>query len=105
MDKLTPVIFRKVKIGGFKGDLIAVFPETMEGYVHDLVMCYERVGQHGSASWDWVTTQTEKASPDEYKNLLRHLVFDIGYDNLKIVLKRSAKMKTKALNNLLHIAN
>ena len=69
------VIFRKFK----DGDVIAFFPEikgwdgSMESYMH--------LGQHSSADYNGLLSDTKPATPEEYKDLATELE-SIGYNLL-----------------------
>ena len=59
----TLTIFRKYKDKNppWYGDVVALFPEEK---AHDpYCVCYQRVGQHGSADYGYVISITEKATP------------------------------------------
>jgi hypothetical protein len=76
MDKQR-VCFRKWKSDG---NVIAFFLDQPEGPGHCL--SYERVGQHGEASYPH--PQTEPAEAHEYQSLYAELV-RLGYSNLRVV--------------------
>lgn len=87
--EITRVVFRKFKVKGFKDVVIALFPDDLYNsdlYSNDIVMSYETVGQHGSASYSSVMIRTYPAKPIEYANLQSELE-SLGY-NLKIVKRR-----------------
>lgn len=69
----TIVVFRKWKSGG---TVIALFPAEREGAGY--CSSYEHVGQHGSADYSHVVSQTVKAIPGEYAALRAELE-SIGY--------------------------
>ncbi len=76
----TKVVFRVWKGtsgAGFKGQVIALFPEEDEG--HGFCNSYEHVGQHGSADYRLVISRTKPATPAEYEALRQELE-SIGYD-------------------------
>lgn len=78
----TPVMFRKwSKAEG--GSIIALFP-TILG-TNDPYTCssYEHIGQHGSAEPVGLIQRTTKATPAEYKDLMKEL-HSIGYRNLVV---------------------
>jgi len=68
----TKVVFRVWP----DGQVIALFPDIVEGY--GKCLSYEHVGQHGAASV-WVTRLTKRATPEQYKALKEELE-SIGYD-------------------------
>ena len=76
MSQTQRVIFRKWR---GNGEVIAFFLDQPDGLY---VMSYERVGQHGNASYPH--PQTEAATPAEYAPLLTELR-SIGYDDLRVV--------------------
>ena len=80
------VVFRKFKSGEWKGDIIALFPDMVVDY--NLVGCYQHVGQHGSANYNHIISQTVLATPDEYADLLKELKESAGYTDL-IIVKRA----------------
>jgi hypothetical protein len=78
MDKeITKVIFKKWP----DGDVIAVFPELPGTIQWLFCMCYEHVGQHGSANVELMRSLAP-AKPEEYADLKEELE-SIGY-NLKV---------------------
>ena len=81
---MTQVIFRKdtPKNGG---DVFALFPDLEGSPYH--CMCYQHVGQHGSADYNGCIAVSKPATPTEYADLLAELV-SIGYDDLKIRQRR-----------------
>lgn len=74
-DTTTKVIFRKTRP---EGDIIAVFPLIPHDTTGVNMVCYQHVGQHGSASPDWVSRGTAPATPEEYAPLKRELE-SLGY--------------------------
>lgn len=81
----TLVKFRKWTGGRFDGDITAVFPQLnynkrLEGNL--VKVGYAHIGQHTAVSKDWVKTETEPATPEEYAALKAELE-QIGY-TLKI---------------------
>ena len=83
MDKVK-VIFRKVKSGDFKGDIIAFFPELPATFGN--MVCYQHIGQHGEACIDYYYHNTVKATSEEYKELYREL--QRIYDDVILVIKQ-----------------
>ena len=83
MDKVK-VIFRKVKSGDFKGDIIAFFPELPATFGN--MVCYEHIGQHGEACIDYYYNNTVKVTSEEYKELYREL--QRIYDDVILVIKQ-----------------
>jgi len=73
MSGVTKVVFRKFKDGG---DVIALFPDQEE--YGGRVVCYQIIGQHGSADYRGVMRSTRAAMRDEYLPLLRELT-SLGY--------------------------
>lgn len=71
----TIVVFRVDK-GSSPDNVTAFFPELPAG--DGLITCYAHIGQHGAASWSYVTTRTRPATPDEYAELARELEA-VGY--------------------------
>ena len=63
------------------GEVIALFP-NIEWDMQGNITSYMHIGQHGSASPD-LLTELEKATPDEFQELLRELE-RIGY-KLKVL--------------------
>lgn len=95
--EVTEVIFRKVKIGDFKGTIEAFFPYVIND-IQGNVVCYTHTGQHGGASWDYFLFGTIPAKENEYKELKSEL--EDYYGNLKIVKKRNYKRFLYELNKL-----
>jgi hypothetical protein len=77
----TPVHFRVFPAQDSRGDVIALFPDTLEhdGYVNS----YQHVGQHGAAAYNGLCHYLRVAKPGEYNDLLQEL-YSIGYENLHI---------------------
>ncbi len=75
----TKVVFRKYK----EGDILALFPECPE--VNYTVVCYQHIGQHGSADYQQCVAISKPATENEYQDLKRELE-SLGYD-LKVVKK------------------
>lgn len=71
------VMFRKSTIELFTGDIIAFF---VEDYRNGDVVCYQHIGQHGTADIEFMKYCTEDASPAEYAELKDELENIIGYD-------------------------
>lgn len=81
----TLVKFRKWKDNKFEGDITAVFPQLNYNknlYGNFIKTGYAHIGQHTAVSTDWVKTETEPATPEEYSALKAELE-SIGY-TLKI---------------------
>jgi len=71
------VTFRKFP----EGDIIALFPEKLEGYPY--LTSYQHIGQHSDASEE-LLDELEAATPEEYKPLLEELK-SLGYTKLTVV--------------------
>lgn len=71
---ITKVIFRKYKD---TKDILALFPYEVEH--NGLVMCYQHVGQHGSADYHHCVRMTTLATQEEAKDLQAELE-DLGYN-------------------------
>ena len=81
-DKLkTDVIFRN-----FKGEILALFPYMVWNYDGD-VTCYAHIGQHSSADYNYILTNSKPINNPKNLNLYKELII-IGYD-LKIIKKRN----------------
>ncbi len=78
------VMLRKITTGVQKGDIIAVFPESLT--LTEEVLTYMHLGQHGYASKELIEEDTKEArkSEDKYGDLLEELK-RIGYSELLIV--------------------
>lgn len=74
---ITKVIFRKFN----NGEIIAIFPETLQNGECD---SYMHIGQHGACT-SGIPSFTKLAKPSEYRDLKKELE-SIGY-KLKIVKK------------------
>lgn len=89
-EKPVPVIFRVFRKGG---DLLALFP-TLAGTLDlDTCLCYQHIGQHGSATLGHCMRATRPATVEEAEPLRRELE-RIGY-SLRPV-KRSSGAHTVA---------
>jgi len=75
----TKVVFRVWKGSGFKGDVIALFPELDEGSGY--CTSYEHVGQHSGADYRMMIRKTRPAAPFEIEPLKQELE-SIGYNLL-----------------------
>lgn len=80
--KNTKVIFRKYKTG----EIIALFPQIITNRNEYTITCYGHNGQHGSADYNRIISDTVPATKEEYTELFRELE-TVGYKNLKIMLK------------------
>lgn len=92
---MSEVMFRKYK----DGDILAVFPyeaTTRQSALYGC-MCYQHIGQHGSGDYHAMIDQTKPASADEYADLLAELK-RIGYDDLKIITRRSHDKARRSYN-------
>lgn len=86
MDKhKTKVIFRKYHGGG----ILACFPEQPGTNSPYTCLCYEHVGQHGSAAISYIQVKTTKPKDNEITELWKELQA-IGY-NIKRAYKFSQK--------------
>ena len=79
MEKVK-VIFRKDKQCG---DVIAFLPELTANRGN--ILCYQHIGQHGEACLEYYWS-TEKASENEYADLLKELA-EI-YDDCELVVRQ-----------------
>ena len=79
---MTRIIFRKLKEDD---SIVAVFPDDFHNRQETNIVCYQRIGQHGACCPAWVKESTVNASEEEYKSLLNELVYQIGYNDLKIM--------------------
>lgn len=77
---MTKVIFRKDKE---TKNIIAFFPQFTANYGN--IVCYQHVGQHGEASYDFYK-DTLKATQNEYNDLLVELEQQ-GYDDLRVTTR------------------
>ena len=81
----TNVIFRKARYEDGSAEIIAIFPDSYEEYKkmgRYEIDCYTHIGQHSTAALDFYYSNTEKATPSEYKELFEELE-NIGY-NIRI---------------------
>jgi hypothetical protein len=75
MDK-TVVIFRKDrpdKYGFHTNDVFALMPEIPTDMYGDYCVCYQHIGQHGSANYHLCIRASKPASPEEYAELKAEL--------------------------------
>ena len=96
MDKnITQVVFRKFK--DVNKDVIALFPEDIyDGVGGDFVrtklcMSYMHLGQHSSADYHYVVSDSVPAKPEEYNELKKELE-QIGY-SLNVIKRYSRRQK------------
>ena len=87
----TPVIFKKEQ--GVMG-VVAFFP-TIPGTSGWDVTCYAHIGQHASASLEYMR-KCRPAKSEEYADLLRELKA-IGYDDLRVVRRMSKTMSRERM--------
>ena len=78
----TTVIFRR-----FRGEIIALFPYEKEK--DRLCLSYMHIGQHGSANYPYIISDSKPVKETEYKPLFDELQ-SIGY-NLTVKQKASYK--------------
>ena len=72
----------------FKGELIALFPHTIENFLGH-VMIYAHFGQHSAADYKTCVKHSRPALPNEYENLKKELE-SIGY-TLNIIKRQNSK--------------
>lgn len=68
----TRIVFRF-----WDGDVIALLPDHIENNRWD-VMCYQHIGQHGTADYGHIISQSRPATPEEYADL-KHELEIVGY--------------------------
>ena len=85
----TDVIFRK-----FKDEILALFPYMIADY-NGNVTCYAHIGQHSSANYNYIITNSKPIHDPKNLNLYKELI-NIGY-NLKIIKRQNYN---KYLKNL-----
>jgi len=90
MEEQVVVIYRTFLAGN--RDAIALFPEIPCN--DTLIQSYQHVGQHGGASLNLLLALTRRATAKETEVLSGELQ-QIGYTNLRPVLRVSAKMRRK----------
>jgi len=73
------VIFRTWRRGLTGQGVIALFPLEPGDSQGLYCLCYEHVGQHGAADYQYILSVTDAATPAEYADLLAELQ-SIGYD-------------------------
>jgi hypothetical protein len=74
---ITDVVFLRELDGD---DIFALFPALAACTNRtDLMVCYSRIGQHSSASYDYCNECDEVTDPDEYADLFAELQFN-GYE-------------------------
>ena len=86
----TAVQFRLLK-----GEVIAVFPYILCSDMN--VLSYAHIGQHSACVW-YINDFTKAATESQYLPLLNELK-SIGYDNLKVIKKRSHDTYMKEFYN------
>ena len=77
----TEVIFRK-----FKGEILALFPYDICNYNGDIT-CYAHIGQHGSANYKYVISNSKPINKPKSLDLYSELI-NRGY-NLKPVKRQN----------------
>ena len=90
-EQKTDVIFRmcvdKFSMENEQSDLnrcIAIFPYTGDYKRDGSVACYQHIGQHGCAHYDWVMQYTVPAQPEQFEPLKKELEQWYGY-NFRII--------------------
>lgn len=91
----TPVIFRQIKVGC---EIVAVFPTQPGSRAAYDCMSYMRIGQHGACSREWFLEDTKPCPNEDHKKLLSELE-NIGYDDLVIKKRWTAKHDTERWEN------
>lgn len=86
------VIFRIWRRGLTGQGVIALFPLEPGDSQGLYCLCYEHVGQHGAADYQYILSVTDAATPAEYADLLAELRA-IGYD---LVVRQRAPRGYKA---------
>ena len=89
----TKVIFRKFP----EGDIIALFPEIPGSMNPIECLCYQHIGQHGSAN-TLLIYDTKPATAEEFQSLYNE-ISNIGYD-LQICKRISRKMDLTRIKEL-----
>lgn len=84
IEQVTEVVFRVFKTDG---DVVALFPNEIAD-LEGNCMSYQRIGQHGAATYNHCISISRPAMPAEYASLKRELE-SIGYI-LKIIKKKGA---------------
>ena len=91
---MTKVIFRKSYDWNTRTwDVMAFFPECHVNPGN--IMSYERVGQHGEASYNF-DRSTKPCTPAEYADLKRELETCCDYDDLKVVRRVTRRDQERA---------
>lgn len=93
MSEKTIVIFRKFRKNG---DIIAIFPEIPVNQNFANCLSYQKIGQHGAASWPSLQSVTIPANPCEFATLREELQ-KIGY-RLEVKKRCSNRMFKKRVN-------
>ena len=89
MEKIA-MIFRKEYNPNTKSyEPIAFIPELPASYGR--ISCYSHMGQHSEADFEYYK-QTQKATFDEYKELLKEL--ECVYSDMKIIIKQRLNSNT-----------
>ena len=70
----------RVKFVWFQGELTALFPDDKG---NENITCYAHIGQHGTAAPSLM--RCKRATPAEYKNLLRELTQIYAPTKLEII--------------------
>jgi hypothetical protein len=76
-DEKTPAVIRRFT--GGNESIIALFPQEPADPHGQLCVCYQHVGQHGSADTEYVMENSAPATAAEAAPLLEELR-DIGYE-------------------------
>ena len=68
-----------------EGDVIAFLVDTER---NGTMMCYQHIGQHSEATYQFYYDECEECDFEEYEPLLKEL-YQVGYDDLVVVMGRS----------------
>jgi len=82
----VPVLYRMDNPPGPRAQVTAIFPEMSEG--PGRFTCYAHIGQHGTASREWIRESTRPATPSEYANLHAELSQIYTGDCVLVIRKR-----------------
>jgi len=92
-EETTRVVFRKWKE---TGDILALFPDIPDDVEGLYCTSYERIGQHGGATYSYCIEQTTPASQEEYASLKEELESEPYNYKLKVVKRCHPKYSENA---------
>lgn len=96
-----PILFRISS--NDKKDVYALFPTLPGTYERHTCTCYQHVGQHSSADYNWCIASSRPATPEEYSDLLKELTQIYDDSELVVYQRETPKMRNERYESLRRI--